>query len=363
MNRLASRRVVLLLYNAKSDSFTAQELVERQLKYIYALKKLAKSDFIPPIILASGFQEVNLPSSEVCKFISLSKRNINPLIFLLRSFFLLRRSKAKNSSYFFVAGNPLQPLAISLLLKLLFRGSALQVSIHNDLKSWFMPGLLNALKRNLLRICIPQIDLFRFVSKAQKEVAEELFPLKNKQKVICPIPVDLPSSKKNVQKDHEEILGFVGRVHEERGVSEWIEISKNLPDFRPFIVGDGPLLQNFKYELKGANLVGKYSHLQTLQTYRFFSVLLSCAPYESYGLTIREALLAGVPVVTRNTVGVRELLDLFPGIIKSYESVAEAVSLIRDISVNADQKQFQLFATWFLIEQDSNLNELASFWH
>lgn len=149
----------------------------------------------------------------------------------------------------FVAGNPLQPLAISMVLKVLFRGSALQVSIHNDLSSWFSPGLLNVLKRSFFRLCIPNVDLFRFVSNSQKNTAEKLFRISGKRSVVCAIPLELPNFTHKVRTRVEKVLGFVGRIHEERGVLEWIAVAKNLPEFQTLVVGDGPL-----WELSNLNL-------------------------------------------------------------------------------------------------------------
>ena len=361
MNSTNSRRVVLLLYNASSDSFSPQELIDRQLKYISTQRHLME-DFKAPIILASGFQDVKLPPPELCEFITVARNDTNPLIFLIRAISSLLKLGVNKGAYFFVAGNPLQPLAISIVLKIFFRGSALQLSIHNDLSSWFSPGFLNVLKRSFFRLCIPKIDLFRFVSNSQKNTAEKLFSLRGKSSVVCPIPLERPSSTQIELTRLEKVLGFVGRIHEERGVFEWIAVAKNLPEYQALVVGDGPLLGTFKSELSKAKFVGKYSHKQTLETYKSFSVLLSCAPYESYGLTIREALLVGVPVVTRSTVGVQDLLELFPGIIKSYQTVDDAVSHIRELSISADQSQFDRFNEWIFKSQELNLRELVSHW-
>lgn len=361
MNPTKNRRVVLLLYNARSDAFSAQELIDRQLKYISTQQALTEN-FQAPIILASGFQDVKPPPRELCEFIAVTRNDTNPLIFLVRSLSSLFKLRVNSGAYFFVAGNPLQPLAISMVLKVLFRGSALQVSIHNDLSSWFSPGLLNVLKRSFFRLCIPNVDLFRFVSNSQKNSAEKLFRLSGKRSVVCPIPLARPNYTHKVRTRVEKVLGFVGRIHEERGVLEWIAVAKNLPEFQTLVVGDGPLLGTFKSELSNATFLGKCSNKQTLETYKSFSVLLSCAPYESYGLTIREALLAGVPVVTRSTVGVQDLLELFPGIIKSYQSVDDAVDRIRELSISADQSQFEQFNEWLFRIQESDLRELVSHW-
>lgn len=99
MNPIRTRRVVLLLYNAGSDSFSAQELIDRQLKYISTQRALTE-DFQAPIILASGFQDVKPPPSELCEFIGVTGNNTNPLIFLMRSISSLLKLRVNSGAYF-----------------------------------------------------------------------------------------------------------------------------------------------------------------------------------------------------------------------------------------------------------------------
>lgn len=353
---------MILLYNISSDAFSFSELIDRQISYISAWREFSPESFQPPLIIVSGVGDENSPSSDLCEVVSLSKSNLNPVTFLYLAFLKLKHLKSSGNSFFFIAGSPLQPLAICVMLKRLFRGSRLQVSLHNDLGAWFAPGLLNLLKRNFFRSQTKQIDLFRFVSEVQFSAAKTHFDLRKRVSVVCPIPIYVPDSTPNSREIQNPVLGFVGRVHEERGVEEWIEISKQLKEFQPYIVGDGPLLEVIKTALPHATFAGKLSHKQSLETYERFSVLLSCAPFESYGLSIREALLSNIPVVTKNTVGARELLELFPGIIRSYENVEEAVYLIRQLSNSQDVVGFQYFREWLLRNRKNSLQSLVSHW-
>lgn len=362
VSRKPNRRVVILLYNTSSDSFSAKELIERQMQYITSWKIFSPHLFCPPLLLISGGGDGKLPSSDQYETRQLSKRDINPLVFLYRSIIALTREKSGFDSFYFVAGTPLQPLAICHILKFVFPRSYLQVSIHGDLRAWFNPGLINYLKRNFLRISIPRIDLFRFVSETQSRIANSLFNLRDKRSVVCPIPLEIRNQDYGQNVIRRETVGFVGRVHDERGVREWIEITRRLVDFQALVVGDGPLFGDMKKSLPNANFAGKLSHARVMETYSHFSVLLSCAPYESYGLSIREALLSGVPVVTRNTVGVRELLERFPKIIRSYETIEEALNLIKELSVNPDRTQFHEFRVWIEQEQKLSLQRLVSNW-
>ncbi len=361
MSSLAPRRVVLLLYNVGSDAFSPQEIVDRQLSYVKKFREISPGSFIRPLVLASGFAEFNPNSNDLIEIRVISKRDINPFEFLIRSLFVLRRLVPRSRHFLFVAGNPLQPLAISLILKIFFPNSRLQVSLHGDLRAWFDKGLKNLAKRSLFLMSLPKIDLLRFVSEPQLQTAESLFKINNKGKVVCPIPVNLTKGSRLVDNSVNR-LGFVGRAHKERGVFEWVEIAKKLPEFDYLVVGDGPEFKEFRTSLPSAQFMGKLSHSQTLSMYAHMSVFLNCAPYESYGLSIREALLAGVPVVTRKTAGVQDLLHKFPGIIKSYSTVDEAVFYVRELALTQELSQFEHFYNYIKDKQDLSLQRLVSNW-
>ncbi len=93
------------------------------------------------------------------------------------------------------------------------------------------------------------------------------------------------------------------------------------------------------------------------------NVLLSTAPYESYGLTIREALLHGVPVVAKTSAGVRELASRFPKLVRLFEERTQATALINDLLHSPPTKdEFDSFKDWFVGKQEESLRALAELW-
>jgi hypothetical protein len=78
-------------------------------------------------------------------------------------------------------------------------------------------------------------------------------------------------------------------------------------------------------------LCGNLTGYELQNLYSESRVLLSTAPYESYGLSIREAALSGIHVVALNNSGVRQARIDFPKLIKVFKTVDEAVELIREL--------------------------------
>jgi len=158
-------------------------------------------------------------------------------------------------------------------------------------------------------------------------------------------------------------LGFVGRVHEERDPLSWAAIANSLPDMPKLVVGDGPLLNEMRMRLKKGEFTGALNSAELEKIWPRINVLLSTAPYESYGLTIREALLHGVPVVAKTSAGVRELASRFPKLVRSFEEPSQAITLIVELFDSPPSKsEFSSFKEWFVESQQESLRALAKLW-
>ena len=83
-----------------------------------------------------------------------------------------------------------------------------------------------------------------------------------------------------------------------------------------------------KYPNLNLQILGSLSHSDVLSRYPKFSLLLSCALSEGYGLALREAILSGVPVVAKENLGTRALREIFPEMVFLFNSTSEAVELI-----------------------------------
>jgi phosphatidylinositol alpha 1,6-mannosyltransferase len=167
----------------------------------------------------------------------------------------------------------------------------------------------------------------------------------------------LDNSKKRVN------LGFVGRIHQERDPLLWTEIANSLPDTPKLVVGDGPLLSEMQRKLKGGEFTGAVDSARLGEIWPRIKVLLSTAPHESYGLTLREALLHEVPVVAKKSAGARELSSKFPNLVKLFVTPAEATAHLITLQKSPPSRDdFKSFREWFVQEQNESLLALAKLW-
>jgi len=358
---MKARRVVILLYNVGRDAFSLRELLDRQDQYLRYYSEVHETDHEKPLVLISGNERDSILESDVYEICSLARRHLNFLTYLFLALKRLR-SYSSSSGFYIVVGTVFQPLIIGSLLKTFFHNSRLQVSVHGDLGAWRHKSVTNRLKQLYVRLFGRNVDVVRLVTAAQVKVVKRLFQNASTEFCVCPIPIKNNLIVEGIQPRNEARIGVVGRLHPERGVDQWIKISRQLPKYDLEVVGDGPLKERVLKELPNANVIGRLEHSEVFARYPRFSILLSAAPFESYGLSIREALLSGTPVVTRKTLGVAEILNQFPRIIKSFDTTDEAVTAIQEISKDYNKDSFLEFREWFFKKQDEELRGLVKHW-
>jgi glycosyltransferase involved in cell wall biosynthesis len=253
---------------------------------------------------------------------------------------LTREIQKSASQFTLVCGDTQKSLLIAISLRFLFGSKVrIQTQFHGDIYSLrFNRGLKGTLRTCLSRIGIFKSDSIRIVSKFQMCEITSFAPKSKEKFVLAPIPIDYSRIAMPLKSKTTD-LTFIGRLHQERGIVELIQIielvKRVLPEARVTIAGDGPLrtqIQNVfsKWIEKGdVTLLGYLNPEQILNVYADTKILISTAPREGYGLTLREAALSQVLVVARYSKGVCEAQDSYPLQIKTFSTVDEAVALIQ----------------------------------
>jgi glycosyltransferase involved in cell wall biosynthesis len=157
------------------------------------------------------------------------------------------------------------------------------------------------LARRAPAIVRPLLRGARLVIAASSFLADEARALGARDVAIVPVPVEVPEHV--AQPAGPPHVLFVGRLSEEKGILEFLEATDGLPRV---IVGDGPLRERVP-EAVGfvpPSALGAY----------YARAAVVCVPSrrEGYGMTAREAMAYGRPVVATRVGG---LGDLGPGAI------------------------------------------------
>ena len=353
-------KLLLLIPNIGNNSFQAEEIMERQSQYIRAVHQNIKGKKVECLVLYSGAPSdlKRFGVSAEC----LSVKSTSIIVFALKSLVILMVKRFRPDSI--VAGTPFQPLAIALFIKSFFLRAKIHTSIHGEISALSEKGVRNRIKLSFLRLFVSKSATVRFVSNLQMKQAMLQLNLKKSIAYVAPVPI---FSQDLIASSHStDVIAFIGRMQKERGVKEWIQIGQRFDQGHLLLIGQGPLSEVFRESLPNAHFLGSLSNAQVQETWSRIGVLLSTAPHESYGLTMREALLHGVPVVSRRNVGSIELHAEFPELISVYSSVDEAAAQIREFlsskSSTTMESEFRRFRESFFEKQDKYLEKLALAW-
>jgi glycosyltransferase involved in cell wall biosynthesis len=147
-------------------------------------------------------------------------------------------------------------------------------------------------------------------------------------------------------EDRGDVVGFVGRLDEEKGIRKLAAAAKRLPDSVTFrFVGDGPLYEWLADELTEeieagtVELVGWVNHDDIpRELNRMKLLVLPSHPTEGLPTTILESLACGTPVYATPVSGVPDVVkDGETGFLGSSQEVEEIVrDLERALSADDD---------------------------
>jgi glycosyltransferase involved in cell wall biosynthesis len=221
-----------------------------------------------------------------------------------------------------ISGDPWESLVSARLFRFIYaKRVPIQVQFHGDIgaRKW---KFLNV--RNFIRFFFTRFSLgnksnmyFRSTSILQAKNLEIAFKISPKKNDVLPVGINLNFDSLRTKKNTTTIrIAFIGRLHKDRGTEEFVRLIGSLKSIHSelyfLVVGDGPEMDRLRAQVvKFPNLKIKFEgYLQGSSLYNIWSqvdVLLSLAPLESFGRTVREALISGTPVLAIPSSGILEL--------------------------------------------------------
>jgi glycosyltransferase involved in cell wall biosynthesis len=255
------------------------------------------------LVVISNGDKVNIqPSTFELKVVK--ARPINLAQFAYQAAKEIKRTKLVPS--ILVVGDPWESYWAARLTRFLSGlNCPIQVQLHGDFGNpvWKALNSRNRLRSYALGYAIRNSESIRTVSEFQTEFIVAKFNIKRNKVFVCPplLNSSYLNQKKNPRRreNKELTLAFIGRLHSERGTAHLRELVAKLKS------EISKLLPPTKIEF--------HSFLEPRDMEWFWAqtdLILSLAPSESYGRAMREALLFGVPVLTVESSGVKELIQL-----------------------------------------------------
>jgi glycosyltransferase involved in cell wall biosynthesis len=344
-----------------------QDFLARWQTYAEQLAKLSGEGSKIVMLTDSRLNQANYDNLQ-CLFIG--KTRLRQFIWLCSRFIHDRTKKI------IISGNNFDALFISLLIRKLSKDTHIQASIHMEIEAIKrLGGFRGYLKKVLLKTMIPKVDSIRVVRDSESGSVAEYFDVNPDRILVCPLPIapelliDIEKLKNYINR--MGVIGFVGRIHDERKPLYWAEITSQLLErsrgINLLVVGEGPLREQMHYRLlqysDRVEFTGQLSARELISVWKRIHTLLITAPFESYGMAAREALLNGCFVVAPNIDAYRDLKALAPNMVHLYENQIEAYQLMELVLKKSQTIEYiQELRTNFFSNQEQSLQNLAKSW-
>jgi glycosyltransferase involved in cell wall biosynthesis len=183
----------------------------------------------------------------------------------------------------------------------------LEVQLHTDPYSNQFSGPLNIVRKVIFKRVLKHADGVRVVGEYLKSKID------HSNVYVLPIYVDRSRISSEPKFDLHERFGYknvvlaVSRISAEKDIGKAIKAVSDIPDTVLVVVGDGPERSKFEGSEK-VKFVGWQEDLASY--YKTADVFIQTSKFEGYGLSLVEAGLSGLPVVTTPVGIARELKNV-----------------------------------------------------
>lgn len=180
-------------------------------------------------------------------------------------------------------------------------------------------GLLGRMIEKFYLFLVYKSILFITISDStKKDLIRE--GVKEKNIIVLPMGISVPQDIKDIKKEKEKTLIFVGRLTVAKGIEEALnalgEIVKRNKDIRLWIVGRGETsyvqkLRRMCRQLHIEDKVAFYGFVPESRKFLLLArahLLIHPSLREGFGLTIPEAGYVGTPVIVYNSPGLRDIV-------------------------------------------------------
>lgn len=294
-----------------------RDVIARHVMYADKLKEASSQRLSLRVITTSKQTLINSNEEELFLHLRRDKNSYLGSIFALRKFI-----SSNQNIKLIVAGDVfksgLQALLSQIFLK---RKIPIQFQVHADIgaKGWASFSLSNRIKVIVGFIVLKNAKYVRAVSKRQSSNLRR-FTRKNTVIQIVPIPLNIPQGLNSKTKSEDQFsIGILGRIQKDRGIALFDQFVRETAidnqRVKFVIAGNGPddtLMLEIQHRLSNYADFQNMGFLAGDELAAFWNqtdCLLSLAPFESYGRSMREAVSLGVKVISTPNSGALDLFD------------------------------------------------------
>jgi glycosyltransferase involved in cell wall biosynthesis len=302
----------------------------RQVGYLENIQAKMKPTQLNMLILSAAKQpnatHVEFEKSTI-SLSRISRQSRISLVYIYRAIKVLRKLDYKNIIY--ISGDPWESWFNSFIISKIYpTQSKIQVQVHGDFlnEDWIRLSITNKIRSQILQFTLRHSDSVRYVSQPQYETFQNIIKSEVGKSFIAPVPLNTDFSTVCLHlENRKKNFGVLSRLSEDRGLSYVLsfieEMNKADQGFELIVGGSGPLKENFLQQAEtilGGERVKYLGEIAANEIETFWAqvgVYLSFAPTESYGRSIREAAVHGIPIIAKTSSGVSSLISENKGVV------------------------------------------------
>ena len=365
---------VLILDPRGNIASGGKDVVARHENYAKELLAQGKTSRLDLKVFSAGVSLQSSGKGKNERVITISKPTFNSYMFAKKAHKLIKINNLNVK--LLVAGDPWEGYWSAYFLNKFFdKKIPIQIQVHGDIADprWRRINLRNRFRYSLAKLSLSKASSVRAVTKYQAENLVKAFGIKRERIVVVPVPINVLSKTVALKSDRPKIIGLIGRIHQDRGIWEFIKLVRilnlNTKDLKVVVIGDGSSKDKFLRKLESVIPKNRIIYLSQLpeselrKAWKRIGVLVSMAPVESYGRVMRESLIAGVPVWATASAGVKDLMDnCKKGEVKLLDLSKSDASLDKDFKTLLKTKVSSDFSKRFIKENNTYATKLANSW-
>ena len=113
------------------------------------------------------------------------------------------------------------------------------------------------------------------------------------------------------------VLGYIARIHEQKGIQYLLsalpEVQREIPDVRLVVIGEGEYREELKSQARALGLESAVEFIDfadDVSPYmRSFDIFVCPSLYESWGISVHEARLFGLPIIASDVGALPEQVE------------------------------------------------------
>jgi glycosyltransferase involved in cell wall biosynthesis len=231
------------------------------------------------IISSSRLQDLQINESKFpnLRIISLQNNLLGTLGFSILSTFKLKKLKIKPT--ILISGDPWRGFISCLFVSFISQPRRrIQFQIHGELLPKGSNLFSMILRKSIYCLAINYSTSIRVVSPHLRETLVSRNKNLRSKIVVSPVPVQISHFPVQLKEVKGLNIGFIGRLHPERGTSLCLAIINNMAErnrsFRLTIIGDGPDSSKMKENIainkykKFVNFKGRVPNIELVEHYR-----------------------------------------------------------------------------------------------